>query len=59
MFLTTDGDILVNEVAPRPHNSYHFSIEGSKTSQFEQLIRSILDLPSGKTSTISNVLWLI
>ncbi len=54
MFLTTDGDILVNEVAPRPHNSYHFSIEGSKTSQFEQLIRSILDLPSGKTSTINN-----
>ena len=54
MFLTTDGDILVNEVAPRPHNSYHFSIEGSKTSQFEQLIRSILDLPSGKTSTTNN-----
>ena len=54
MFLTTDGDILVNEVAPRPHNSYHFSIEGSKTSQFEQLIRSILDLPSGKTNTTNN-----
>ena len=54
MFLTTNGDILVNEVAPRPHNSYHFSIEGSETSQFEQLIRSILDLPSGKTNTINN-----
>ncbi len=54
MFLTTDGDILVNEVAPRPHNSYHFSIEGSETSQFEQLIRSILDLPVGKTSIINN-----
>ena len=47
MFLTIDGDLLVNEVAPRPHNSYHFSIEGSETSQFEQLIRSILDLPIG------------
>ena len=54
MFLTTDGDILVNEVAPRPHNSYHFSIEGSETSQFEQLIRSILDLPSGKISNINH-----
>jgi len=54
MFLTTNGDILVNEVAPRPHNSYHFSIEGSETSQFEQLIRSVLDLPVGKTNTINN-----
>ena len=54
MFLTTNGDILVNEVAPRPHNSYHFSIEGSKTSQFEQLIRSILDLPIGKTDITNN-----
>ena len=54
MFLTTTGDILVNEVAPRPHNSYHFSIEGSETSQFEQLIRSILDLPIGKTNMINN-----
>ena len=50
MFLTIDGDLLVNEVAPRPHNSYHFSIEGSETSQFEQLIRSILDLPIGNTN---------
>ena len=50
MFLTIDGDLLVNEVAPRPHNSYHFSIEGSETSQFEQLIRSILDLPIGSTN---------
>ena len=50
MFLTIDDDLLVNEVAPRPHNSYHFSIEGSETSQFEQLIRSILDLPIGNTN---------
>ena len=54
MFLTKNGDILVNEVAPRPHNSYHFSIEGSETSQFEQLIRSILDLPIGKTDNTNN-----
>ena len=54
MFLTTDGDVLVNEVAPRPHNSYHFSIEGSETSQFEQLIRSVLNLPVGKTNMISS-----
>ena len=54
MFLTKNGDILVNEVAPRPHNSYHFSIEGSETSQFEQLIRSILDLPIGKTDITNN-----
>ena len=51
MFLTIDDDLLVNEVAPRPHNSYHFSIEGSETSQFEQLIRSILNLPIGNTNT--------
>ena len=50
MFLTIDDDLLVNEVAPRPHNSYHFSIEGSETSQFEQLIRSILNLPIGNTN---------
>ena len=54
MFLTKNEDILVNEVAPRPHNSYHFSIEGSETSQFEQLIRSILDLPIGKTDITNN-----
>ena len=54
MFLTSENEILVNEVAPRPHNSYHFSIEGSETSQFEQLIRSVLDLPAGKTNTINN-----
>ena len=49
MFLTSEDEILVNEVAPRPHNSYHFSIEGSYTSQFEQLLRSILDMPLGST----------
>ncbi|MBC2839594.1 5-(carboxyamino)imidazole ribonucleotide synthase [Robiginitalea sp. SC105] len=49
LFLTPEGDILVNEVAPRPHNSGHFSLEGSYTDQFEQHLRAILDLPLGKT----------
>ena len=49
LFLTTDDEILINEVAPRPHNSGHFSIEMSYTSQFEQHIRAILGLPLGET----------
>lgn len=49
MFQTTDGEILVNEVAPRPHNSGHYSIEASFTNQFEQHLRAILDLPLGST----------
>ncbi len=51
MFQTTDDDILVNEIAPRPHNSGHYSIEASYTSQFEQHIRAILDLPLGSTES--------
>lgn len=51
MFLTKNGDILVNEVAPRPHNSGHFSIEASITSQYEQHLRAILDLPLGNTNS--------
>ena len=51
MFETHDGEILVNEVAPRPHNSGHYSIEGSITSQFEQHLRAILNLPLGSTET--------
>lgn len=49
MFQTKDNKILVNEVAPRPHNSGHHSIESSYTSQFEQHLRAILNLPLGKT----------
>lgn len=49
MFLTKDGEILINELAPRPHNSGHQSIEGNYTSQFEQHLRAILDLPLGDT----------
>lgn len=51
MFQTKEDDILVNEVAPRPHNSGHYSIEASYTNQFEQHIRAILDLPLGKTAS--------
>jgi 5-(carboxyamino)imidazole ribonucleotide synthase len=47
LFLTKTGDILVNEVAPRPHNSGHVTIETAYTDQFEQHIRAILDLPLG------------
>ncbi len=51
MFQTQDDTILVNEVAPRPHNSGHYSIEASYTNQFEQHIRAILDLPLGATES--------
>jgi 5-(carboxyamino)imidazole ribonucleotide synthase len=51
MFLTKGGEILVNEVAPRPHNSGHQSIESNFTSQYEQHLRAILNLPLGDTST--------
>ena len=49
---TKNGEILVNEVAPRPHNSGHYSIEASYTNQFEQHLRAILNLPLGKTDSI-------
>lgn len=51
MFQTIDDQIMVNEVAPRPHNSGHYSIEASYTSQFEQHLRSVLDLPLGNTDS--------
>lgn len=51
MFQTNDDEILVNEVAPRPHNSGHYSIEASYTSQFENHLRAILDLPLGNTDS--------
>jgi 5-(carboxyamino)imidazole ribonucleotide synthase len=51
MFQTEDDVILVNEVAPRPHNSGHYSIEASYTSQFENHLRAILDLPLGNTDS--------
>lgn len=51
MFQTEDDKILVNEVAPRPHNSGHYSIEASYTNQFEQHLRSVLNLPLGNTAS--------
>ncbi len=54
MFLTKDGNLLVNELAPRPHNSGHQSIEGNYTSQFAQHLRAIFNLPLGDTKTIAH-----
>ena len=53
LFVTADGEILVNEVAPRPHNSGHHTIEACYTSQFEQHVRAVLDLPLGSTELIA------
>ncbi|MCC7453408.1 MAG: 5-(carboxyamino)imidazole ribonucleotide synthase [Crocinitomix sp.] len=53
LFLTKDGKLLVNEVAPRPHNSGHQTIEANFTSQYEQHLRSILNLPLGSTAAIT------
>ncbi|MCU4750452.1 5-(carboxyamino)imidazole ribonucleotide synthase [Halobacteria archaeon AArc-curdl1] len=57
LFETTDGDVLLNEIAPRPHNSGHWTIEGAQTSQFEQHARAVLGWPLGSTglraSTVS------
>lgn len=52
MFVTRDGKVLVNEIAPRPHNSGHQTIEANLTSQYEQHLRSILDLPLGDTTML-------
>jgi 5-(carboxyamino)imidazole ribonucleotide synthase len=51
MFQTENDEILINEVAPRPHNSGHHTIEASYTSQFEQHLRAILNLPLGRTDS--------
>jgi 5-(carboxyamino)imidazole ribonucleotide synthase len=50
MFLTKEGEILVNEIAPRPHNSGHHTIEGNYSSQFATHLRAILNLPPGDTN---------
>ena len=52
MFLTTSGDLLVNELAPRPHNSFHETELACPTSQFEQLVRAVCDLPLGETAIV-------
>jgi 5-(carboxyamino)imidazole ribonucleotide synthase len=48
MFVTRKGDVLINEIAPRPHNSGHYTNEACSVSQFEQHIRAVLDLPLSK-----------
>lgn len=56
MFLTKNGKVLVNELAPRPHNSGHQSIEGNVVSQFEQHLRAIFNQPLGDTTCLSNAI---
>jgi len=55
LFETTDGTLLVNELAMRPHNSGHWSMDGARTGQFEQHLRAVLDYPLGDTSPIAPV----
>ncbi|MEC9489624.1 MAG: 5-(carboxyamino)imidazole ribonucleotide synthase [Halanaerobiales bacterium] len=52
MFVTEENELLVNEIAPRPHNSGHYTIEGCVTSQFEQHVRAITALPLGDTTLV-------
>ena len=54
-FITTDGELLVNELAPRPHNTFHGTEVGCLTSQFEQAVRAVCDLPLGSTELIRPV----
>ncbi|HYK77446.1 MAG TPA: 5-(carboxyamino)imidazole ribonucleotide synthase [Daejeonella sp.] len=58
MFLTKTGEILVNELAPRPHNSGHQTIEGNYTSQYDQHLRAIFNLPLGDTRSLSNAVMI-
>ena len=58
LFLTKSGEILINEVAPRPHNSGHHTIESCITSQFEQHLRGVLNLPLGSTELLQPALML-
>jgi len=58
MFLTREGEILVNELAPRPHNSGHHTIEGNYTSQFGQHLRAIFNLPLGNTEARANAVMI-
>ncbi|MCH1385576.1 MAG: ATP-grasp domain-containing protein, partial [Flavobacteriaceae bacterium] len=58
LFLDSDGNILINEVAPRPHNSGHLSIEAAVTSQFEQHLRTILGLPFGNCDFLQHAIMI-
>ncbi|OUR65966.1 5-(carboxyamino)imidazole ribonucleotide synthase [Methylophaga sp. 42_25_T18] len=57
-FLSKEGDILVNEIAPRPHNSGHFTVDACETSQFEQQVRMLCGLPSGNCELVSPVVMI-
>ena len=59
MFMTDDGDLLVNEMAPRTHNSGHWTLDGCVTSQFEQQVRAIAGLPLGDTSPTSEAVVMV
>jgi len=52
LFETTEGALVVNELAMRPHNSGHWTMDGARTSQFEQHLRAVLDYPLGDTAAI-------
>nr|WP_256948770.1 ATP-grasp domain-containing protein [Halorubrum ezzemoulense] len=53
LFETREGEVLVNEIAPRPHNSGHWTIEGARTSQFENHVRAVLGWPLGPTDLVA------
>jgi 5-(carboxyamino)imidazole ribonucleotide synthase len=55
LFETVDGELLVNELAMRPHNSGHWTMDGARTSQFEQHLRAVLDYPLGSTGAVAPV----
>ncbi|MFX3636342.1 MAG: 5-(carboxyamino)imidazole ribonucleotide synthase [Candidatus Pristimantibacillus sp.] len=55
LFLTADGELFVNELAPRPHNSGHYTMEACRTSQFEQHVRAVCNLPLGDTALLTPV----
>ncbi|MGG4144321.1 5-(carboxyamino)imidazole ribonucleotide synthase [Paenibacillus algorifonticola] len=55
LFLTADGELYVNELAPRPHNSGHYTMEAAHTSQFEQHVRAVCNLPLGRTELLTPV----
>jgi 5-(carboxyamino)imidazole ribonucleotide synthase len=55
MFYQADGNLYINELAPRPHNSGHYTMDACETSQFEQHIRAICNLPLGNTTLLTPV----
>lgn len=57
-FISTEGDILANEIAPRPHNSGHFTLDACETSQFEQQVRMLCGLPSGNCELVTPVVMI-